>query len=46
MLTARAVTSTTSTNDESDCADISSFATPVIGIVSVGLNAVALVLEK
>jgi hypothetical protein len=46
MLTARAVTSTTSTNDESDWADISSLAMPLTGSVSVGLNAVAFVLEK
>ena len=45
MFTARAVTSTTSTNDESDCTDISSLAEPVMGIVSVGLKAVAFVLE-
>ena len=44
MFTARAVTSTTRTNDESDCTDISSFAIPVMGIVSVGLKAVAFVL--
>jgi hypothetical protein len=45
MFTARAVTSTTRTNDESDWADISSFAVPVMGIVSVGLKAVAFVLD-
>jgi hypothetical protein len=45
MLTARAVTSTTSTNDEIDCTDISSFAQPEIGMVSVGLNAIAFVVD-
>ena len=45
MLTARAVTSTTSTNDDSDWADISSLALPVIGSVSVGLKAVAFVVD-
>ena len=45
MFTARAVTSTTSTNDESDCTDISSLAQPEMGIVSVGLKAVAFVVD-
>ena len=46
MLTARAVTSTTSTNDDSDCIDIRSLATPVMGSVSVGLKAVAFVRRR
>ena len=45
MLTARATTSPTVTNDTSDCAPISHFAVGVSGIVSVGLNAVAFVSE-
>jgi len=42
-LTARAATSATVKSEASDCTAISIFADCVSGIVSVGLNAVALV---
>src|SRR5436305_12845424 len=45
MLTARATASATVTNEASDCRLISHLAVAVSGIVSVGLNAVALVSE-
>ena len=44
-LTARAVTSTTITSETVDLSPMSSFAFSVSGIVSVGLNALALVSE-
>lgn len=43
MLTARDTTTATVTKEASDCSIISNFAQAVSGIVSVGLNAVALV---
>src|ERR1700693_4389422 len=43
MLTAREMTKASVMSEASDCSAISSFAHPVSGIVSVGLNAVALV---
>ncbi len=43
MFTARATTSPIVTSDTNACAPISAFAVCVSGIVSVGLNAVALV---
>jgi len=46
MLTARAITNTTVTSDTNDWASMVSFAHRVSGIVSVGLNAVALVNDR
>ena len=45
MFTAREMTTATVMSDASDCSAMSSFAQPVSGIVSVGLNAVAFVNE-
>jgi len=45
MLTAREITRATVSSEASDCSIISSFAHGVSGMVSVGLNAVALVNE-
>jgi hypothetical protein len=45
MLTARAITSATVTTEIADCASIVTLAHWVMGMVSVGLNAVALVNE-
>jgi hypothetical protein len=43
MFTARETTTATVTSEARDCSIMSSFAHPVSGMVSVGLNAVALV---
>ena len=43
MFTARAATRATVSNEAPDCSPINAFAATVIGMVSVGLNAVAFV---
>ncbi len=43
MLTARAITSTTVITETTDCVSIVSFAHRVMGMTSVGLNAIAFV---